>query len=351
MSDEKSVRDSAEDPYANRCVVCQRLAGDHSESQHASCVDSYRGRGPRSAEDSPLDPCGVEGCDCHVRVAAQTCGREIFGMPGSVDVCTLPAGHDGMHRHQPKEAQMDLTDARARLASMATDKGETWDLSPRDQEAIRIVLATDNVDEDDRSLAYSERSAEWRAGYDEAEAVYHAKQVEMRRERRVLRGRGSSNASHQCSVPSCGAPCDPPTCAKHRTGSDVLAKWDAEEASPSPLVDPGETADLETVGTVYRNGVRDGRREAIASSSAVPSDMGRAVSWLQKWVYSGDDGPNLNTLLAALLADVRRETIEACANVASIPVLRDEPHRIVRNISNLATMSAETIAKLAEKKP
>jgi len=75
-------------------------------------------------------------------VSAQTCGREIFGMPGSVDVCTLPAGHDGMHRHQPKEAQMDLTDARARLASMATDKGEAWDLSPKDQEAIRLVLVS-----------------------------------------------------------------------------------------------------------------------------------------------------------------------------------------------------------------
>ena len=46
------------------------------------------------------------------------------------------------------------------------------------------------------------------------------------------------------------------------------------------------------------------------------------------------------------LRDVRAETIEVCAVVASIPVLRDEPHRIARNIRQLANMSTETIAKL-----
>lgn len=269
---------------------------------------------------------------------------------------------------------MDLPDARARLASMATDKGETWDLSPRDQEAIRIVLGSASPQHDAAIVRMVALVEGYQALYAEAcEVLEQQDDVPADVLRSITRGEsklqdrvnahwpGDSGAlpatfrypgpdmDRVTSNPSTDADrANPPACHV-----DVLSSRSCERGTRGCTVGhgAGESADLETVGTVYRNGVRDGRREAIASSSAVPSDMGRAVSWLQKWVYSGDDGPNLNTLLAALLADVRRETIEACANVASIPVLRDEPHRIVRNISNLATMSAETIAKLAEKKP
>lgn len=41
--------------------------------------------------------------------------------------------------------------------------------------------------QDKEQLDYGAQSPEWRAGYDEAEQVYHAKQYEMRRELRLLR--------------------------------------------------------------------------------------------------------------------------------------------------------------------
>lgn len=42
-------------------------------------------------------------------------------------------------RHAMKTS-MEISEARERLEAMAEDHGETWDLSPNDQFAIRIVL-------------------------------------------------------------------------------------------------------------------------------------------------------------------------------------------------------------------
>ncbi len=95
-----------------------------------------------------------------------------------------------------------------------------------------------------------------------------------------------------------------------------------DEAAPNASAEPSETE--AATGVCNRcwcacdcciDRVRGKLVPACLSSCAAPSDMGRAISWLQKWVYNGDDGPNLNVVLAAEFAEVRRETIEACAQV------------------------------------
>lgn len=97
-------------------------------------------------------------------------------------------------------------------------------------------------------------------------------------------------------------------------------------------------------------------RPSLGACAILSDELSRrAQSFGHEHRDCNPNGANVMNAVFRLLSDVRRETVEACANVASIPVLRDEPHRIVRNIRNLADMSAETIAKLAsdtaEEKP
>ncbi len=74
----------------------------------------------------------------------------------------------------------------------------------------------------------------------------------------------------------------------------------------------------------------------------------RESDFQRAWTFMLKIGNSITqTEIVELMTEVRRETVAAAAAVAEIPVLRNEPHRIARNIRNLANMTPEIVAKLA----
>lgn len=387
---------TAEDPNANRCVVCQRLAGDHSESQHATCVDSYRGRGPREAEDQsqasdPLTPDERTKCSPE---AMSLCLATMGGTGGGVQ-CELPVCHPGDHsdgdRGWPAERRVSRCapeTSQVRGYEEAEDSPEASGGLSGTHYDPRSASPQHDAHEDARAWLH-----EWVGNYTATNAVIVNALAEMLANRRnalpspkplpdavigglvafarkTWRDDGAEGETvhrlcdeierrRASDLPcTCGSGGHPRECAKHPLAMELhCAEMSLENGAVrvhelktwpeylDALIDGSKTFEVRKNDRDYRVGDRlhllgwnpsakayNGREHTLDVTYVMQGPaFGVAADHVVMGVKPFKNGANVMNAVLRLLADVRRETIEACAAlVETLPSmgLRDVAARL-----------------------